>query len=146
MFKKQQCFIDRSKCILFLRQITAKQKHFILETLFQILYTFQKIRFISNYENDGTWKILVKPNIHSILEFVSNSRNISSLLGLFLMTFTLGKALALTLHFKLCNILHAFGSKENLFHHCRIQLCCIIAVTIQAFDFMWKKLTNEHYK
>ena len=56
MFKKQQCFIDRSKCILFLRQITAKQKHFILETLFQILYTFQKIRFISNYVRE--WRYM----------------------------------------------------------------------------------------
>ena len=69
----------------------------------------------------------VKPMIHSILEFISISRNISSFCwAFFLMTFTLEKALALTLHFKLCNILHAFGSKENLFHHCRIQLCCII--------------------
>ena len=147
MFKKQQCFIDRSKCILFLRQITAKQKHFILETLFQILYTFQKIRFISNYVRE--WRYMknsrqTKYSLHFGIR-INFTKYFILLLGLFLMTFTLGKALALTLHFKLCNILHAFGSKENLFHHCRIQLCCIIVVTIQAFDFMWNKLTNEHY-
>ena len=127
MFKKQQCFIDRSKCILFLRQIIAKQKHFMLETFFfKSSVHFKKFVSLANTRMAVYEKYRQTNDLHYFGIHIDFTKYFILLLGLFLMTFTLEKALALTLHFKLCNILHAFGSKENLFHHCRIQLCCII--------------------